>query len=1522
MSDRNEDSDTADLNRHQTSANPTVVNEKPQRIDRYRIEKLLGHGGFGRVFLAFDEQLNRHVAIKVPHASMVQEASDAEAYLAEARTAASLDHPNIVPVHDVGTTDTFPCYVVSKFIEGGDLARRLSERRFAPAEAATLVALVADGLHYAHKQGVIHRDIKPANILIDQSGAPFIVDFGLALLEEKSGEDSNYAGTPAYMSPEQARSEGHRVDGRSDVFSLGIVLYELLVGRRPFRGDTHQEVLERVTSYDPRPLRQCDERIPEELDRICQKAMSKRASERYSSAHDLAEDLRHFSKSHAAELDSLNRDYLPDSTRNLSSTTQQQSRQPPSTHVADSLANSVVQANIRIIPKGLRSFDSHDSEFYLELVPGPRDREGLPDSIRFWKNRIETLDAERTFPVGLLYGPSGCGKSSFVKAGLIPRLASHIIPIYVEAVPDQTEESILRRIRRACPLLDPKLDLKSSLLALRKGEGLRSSQKLLIVLDQFEQWLHSHADKPDSELIQALRQCDGGRVQCVLMVRDDFWMAATRIMRALEIRLVEASNSAAVDLFPIRHAEKVLVAFGRAFDALSATDDSLSREEKAFIVESVSGLAENGKVNCARLALFAAMMKDKRWAPSSLQSVGGTEGVGVAFLEETFCATTAPPAHRAHVAGARAILARLLPEAGTDIKGHMRSRDDLMGTAGYRDRPREFEELLRILDSETRLITPVDPGSVSDGSSDEDAAETESQAHEYYQLAHDYLVPSLRDWLTRKQRESRSGRARLLMDERAAVWSVRPENRHLPTMMEYISFRRWTRPHEWSASQLRMMSRASKVLGLRALAVISLLAVVLLAAIWIDDGIRRKQEKTAEDNLENERHAEAVAAVDKLASAQIQQVPVIIQELDRLRPAIDDVLLEQYEKSDAGSSQQLNLGLALLPIKPEVTTDLITHLLAATPDTFFITRDVLAPQAESVALELWKTAASNDAPKGEVFRSLCALATFDPDDTRWTDPELREFVVDYLIGVRPSELGPWQRALRPVRNHLVGLLEIHFREADREQRRMFATYVLADYVSDNAASIYELLVDADLAQFELIESSAEGHRDEIIELCRHLIQRPVESAADVSNTVRLANRQANAAVFLMLNGHEDSTWRLLKHSANPGVRSELIHRVALLGVDVEILLTAMRSIDDVSTQRALLLALSEYAGDAVQLSAPEFIDELLDIYRETRDAGLRSAAEFLIGRLELRSELVPIRREAKMGRIQQQREFLKEHDWFVNSQLETFCVVDLQTVEIGSPPEEPNRKLTEARHPVRFDRKLVFAARELSRRKWDMFAAAQAGVIRSSDGVTKSYSKFPNSPIGGVSWYEAAHYCNWLSEKEGIDPEQWCYVKNSEGEYGPGMKAKPRFWTLEGYRLPTEAEWEAACRAGASTSRYYGDNLNLLSFYAWEQSNSDGIAHAPGLLKPNDFGLFDMHGNLIEWCSEAYNGNVGADGALIKDEPPIDEVSDGVLRCLRGSSIYYQPAEVRSAKRDAYPPMTRNGLIGFRICRTLVEKDD
>jgi serine/threonine protein kinase/formylglycine-generating enzyme required for sulfatase activity len=880
----------------QRTSNPAAKTsdaaEIPKGIGRYRVESMLGEGGFGIVYLAHDEHLGRPVAIKVPHARMVSQSKNSELYLAEARSAAILDHPHIVPVFDFGTSDELGCYFVSKYIEGTDLARKLKQGRPSHLASADLITMIARALQHAHDKGVVHRDVKPSNILIDRDERPYLMDFGLALRNDCVDLSPRFVGTPAYMSPEQIRGEGHRVDGRSDIFSLGVVFYELLAGQRPFLGETQLALLEQVVRSEPRPPREHDKNVPKELQRVCLKALAKRVRERYSSAQEMADDIQLF----LAQLSRGGDDVTlrGDSTASdAGSAIRIDSDLGELAAALDSGTSSSVQIN-KIMPKGLRSFDKYDASFFLELLPGPRDREGLPDRIRFWKEFAEDMRADHSRAVGLVYGPSGCGKSSLVKAGLLPRLSGCVVSVYVESAPRETEMRLLTGLRNNCPELPAHLGLKDAIANLRSGDGLPPDKKILIVLDQFEQWLHADKQDRGESLVEALRQCDGSRVQCIVIVRDDFWMAATRFMGELEIRLLEGHNADAVDLFTPRHAEKVLIAYGQAFGVLPQDSRQFTQSQRDFVKQAVAELSENNKIVCVRLALFAQMMKDKEWKTQALKRVGGMNGLGVIFLEESLGSSADMPEHRCHGQAARALLQSLIPDWGTDIKCHPRAYHSLMEAAGYLDRPKDFEDLIRILDSELRLITPVSAESLS-GNAQTDSHRNNDQKS--YQLTHDYLVPSLRTWLTRTQQETRRGRAQLRLAERSTLWSSKPERSLLPTLIEFLNMWWWTDKAQWTVPQRKLMGQAGRLHGMRTA---GLMAAVLIIAgvvqqVWskVDRGYRLAMTQTA------------VLAVENASSPLL---PHVIQQLDELPR---EMVLQELGVRLATATDREKISLAL-----------------------------------------------------------------------------------------------------------------------------------------------------------------------------------------------------------------------------------------------------------------------------------------------------------------------------------------------------------------------------------------------------------------------------------------------------------------------------------------------------------------------------------------------------------------------------------------------------------------------------------
>ncbi len=1460
----------------------------PERIGRYRVVKFLGKGGFGLVYLAQDEKLDREVAVKVPHPDRIVRPEDADPYLVEARTLARLDHPHIVEVYDVGGTDEHPFFVVSKYIPGTDLAKKMEASPVAQGEAVQLVATVAEALHYAHGKELVHRDVKPGNILIESNGKPYLVDFGLALREEDIGKGPKFAGTPAYMSPEQARGEGHRVDGRSDIFSLGIVLYELVVGRHPFRADTKVETLDRITTQEPRPPRQIDDTIPKELERICLKALAKRPSERYTTAKDFAQDLTHFLGTESRVVDPVE---LPPPPISLPAPPTVVDRPPPRLPSESRM--------IRIVPKGLRSFDAHDADFFLELLPDPRDRDGLPDSIRFWKTRVEETDPDETFPVGLIYGPSGCGKSSFVKAGLLPWLADHVVPVYVEATGDDTESRLLHGLRKRCPGLPSTFNLKDSLALLRQGQGVGRGRKVLIVLDQFEQWLHSKAQAENTELVQALRQCDGGRVQCVVMVRDDFWMAVTRFLRDLEVDLVQGHNLAAVDLFETRHALRVLKAYGRAYQALPEEGREITKEQQRFLDQAVAGLSQEGKVICVRLALFAEMIKGKTWSPASLEALGGTEGVGVAFLEEMFSSPTANPKHRLHQKGARAVLEALLPDSGTEIKGHMRSYQELLEASGYVNRPQEFDDLIRILDGEIRLITPTDPEGTD---VDEGTSASANVGSKYYQLTHDYLVPSLRTWLTAKQRETRRGRAELLLAERSSAWNSKPTNRQLPSLWEDLKIRLLTDHTSWTAPQRKMMRQGLRFHGGR----VGVAAAFLMVLSFAGLAIFREVE-------EQKRAAHAADLVKRLMVAGPAEVPDIVRELDGYWPLAEPSLREEYEKAPARSAKKVNLALGLLPVDHGKIAELRDDLLTAKPGQFSMIWEALLPFPGDVIEPLWNEAREPKVTPQQRFQAACALARFVPGDQRWNT--INKPVVEYLVSLEPSAFVAWRAELLPARDHLLGPLAAIFRDTKRsDTARDYATDTLAEFAFDRPDDLFDLLADADERQFATILSKLAAHKEAAIKRATEEVAKPYLKNASEDQKEFLAKRQANAAVALLRFGSGEPVWHLLKASDDPRVRSYIIHWLAPRGGDPKAIVQRREIEPDVSIRRALLLTLGQF--DEARLPVTErqaLIPKLLTIYEHDPDPGLHCAAEWLLRKWGQEKALEAVVTKLACDETQLRARAAKPI-WYVNTQKQTFVAVDADQFVMGSPRSEPGFSPQNARVTIHIGRTFAISAHEITRAQYRAFQRQIKVPDPASDPAYRDYVLTDDSAQIGVTWFEAAHYCDWLSEQERIPRDQWCYDPKN-GVYGPGMKAKERFWELTGYRLPTQAEWEFACRAGTVTRRSYGTSDRLLPHYAHFVANSQNHLAPVGTLKPNDFGLFDMLGNADELCFDTVISMQPE--KVYQDKPTNGPIEANVARVVRGGSFILDQIELSSGRRFVVnSPATRSAHTGFRPART------
>lgn len=958
------------------------------RIGRYTLLDKLGQGAFGVVYRSFDEILKRQVATKI--LTRFSSSRQADNWIEEAQVLASLDHQAIVPVYDVGKSEKGQPYIVSKLIDGGNLAKRSADAEWTMEDSIRVVTQLAEALDYLHRQGIMHRDVKPTNILTTKTRDAVLVDFGLALPESGIGKGSRFVGTPAYMSPEQARYEGHRVDGRSDIYSLGVVFYELLTGHRPFTAEDQEELLECIRSVEVRPLRQLNSTVPKELERICMKALSKRASERYSTAADLVEDLKHWQSALSGSTDAsaIIRPTIATVPHSGSTIAGE-----PSTKSIKSIDIETVG----VVPHGLRPFEKGDADFFKHLVPGAKDRYGIPDSINFWVNRIESRSSETTFRIGVLMGPSGSGKSSLMRAGVLPMVASTATAIYVEARPNDLEADLLKSIRQKYPQYSGESDLRELLIRIRSNSTVQRP-KLVLVIDQFEQWLNYHRDTESSTFHDALRQCDGVSVQAVLLCRDDFMLGLSSFMDQLDESLQQNQNFATVEPFGVPHGRKVLAAFGRAF---SAVTQPATTQQEQFIREAIGNLDETGRLQPVHIALFSEMVKNKPWTPSTLRELGGIQGLEVSFLEERLAGASAHPLLRAHQPVVERILKELLPIDGTVIKPPACAKSVLMERLEGVASEDLLSKLLQLIDTEVRLITPTSNvnSSVSGGSG---SVSQSGSADPTYQLTHDHLVLTIRRWLDSRSMSTRSGRAAEQLRDISSTWNAKPNPKRLPTIVEWSTIR-WLVPKSaWSSAETRMMRTARNRFS-----VFIAIGITAISLAW-----------GSFSYWSNSRHA-AELATRLLVAGNDELVPL----LKEVKPVASWVVPKLKSQASAlveerdSERVQFRIALAEMGQQSEATAHVLDHLAELDERSQIqLIRYIARDPAIEEKLLIEKLRDNLNSNSATAISLAAILSQRSPDDPTWG--EITEPLGKRLLYRVSNDITLWAGIFEPISKQL------------------------------------------------------------------------------------------------------------------------------------------------------------------------------------------------------------------------------------------------------------------------------------------------------------------------------------------------------------------------------------------------------------------------------------------------------------------------------------------------------------------------
>ena len=1409
----------------------------PAEMGRFHHIEVVKSGGFGIVCRAQDSQAGRVVALKFPRPEKIRDHSDLKMFVDEANRAMELDHPGIVKTYAVEETAGLLA-IVQEFIDGSDL--RAQQTTMTNHQViATLVAKIAEALAYAHRRGVYHRDLKPGNILLDKQGNPYITDFGLAMHErEQLFLPTQRCGTPYYMPPEQVAGLTRRLDGRSDIWSLGVILYELLTKRRPFQGRNEQEIFDQIEHNDPRPPRQIDAAIHPELQRICLKCLERQQRDRYPTADDLADDLRHWIANPAPE-------------------------RPKSGQ--------------RFVPRGLRAFTAEDADFFLELIPGTRSRSGLPTSIKFWLNRITLPVAiDLLTPIGVIFGPSGSGKSSYVRAGLLPLLSADVVPVMIDCMATDTEAKLLRVLIERLEKVPEGIGLVDLCSGISQGLWRpKGKNKILLVLDQFEQRLSRGDDFSTTDLVKALKFCDGRVLQTLLLCRDDFFTHLSRFTDCLGLDLREGDNAQAIDLFDRKHARQVLIKYGQAYGQLPERSEEISPAQDELLKAVVSELATADYVVCVRLSLFAEMFRDRPWTLAELRAVGGVAGIGEKFLENNFGPTSRDKRLRQLGGHAQKVLGALLPPRGTDIRGGSKSEDELLAVAGLEHSRPTFASLLKCLEEQLKLITRVENERITSGAA---VAGSPALPSVVFQLTHDSMIDSIRAWLERQSSHTRVGRAGQRLRELGHQVIPGQTPRYLPTHFEWLSWHWLLRSKTTTKSEQAVWNTARqrffRDLGI---GVSALLLVGLLLGWWSARAAQERLVREVQVAVEHVTQRPFAAPLNVLAT--IDQEPVLAV------PPLQAI----YAAHPEGSVARIGAALGLAPHDTAVQKDLIAAIVASetSPEQLEILLSRVPFRAEH-GDEIWGPIYQNPAADMRCrFRAFVAEVARGPRTAAWSK---HAAAMAAAYGTESSTaLRDWLRLLSPAKAdllpHLQTLLAGDHPVADPEA---LALGIAEFSESESAAADYFVthLAEWQAPKFQaaLTALVSQACRDEFVVAA----QRRLDAERDP---------WAQAALSLALTrlGQTDPLMRLL---ASPPEQPAAI--MALNGsipgrLDVGVLSKFYReqelgNFQHDELRRAVLLACCLQTKALSDASVIAWLEQVAQHHViNDPDAGCFSAAELLLRRLGYASTKAERReRRAKSDPLGILGQVMIDPTGLAFS--------------ILAPQPGAQERIAVCTTELTYAEMFEFLGQRPA-------VAARFGMVRlperlppveEGDSMQTAFQHRTNR----IHLALAYEYCNYLSECEGWETKQWCYPTaiNSEMAYQTLVDA-----TQFGFRLPLFAEWQTANQSNLSLLKLRTPEGPVVANYAALFRNTPTPTCEVGTKLPNAVGLFDMFGNIEEICH--------ADRAAAQD----------------GAGFYLMGHTVRAedGKLDNEPvlaaggPWNANNLhssyTGFRIVRRVPE---
>lgn len=463
-------------------------------------------------------------------------------------------------------------------------------------------------------------------------------------------------------------------------------------------------------------------------------------------------------------------------------------------------------------------------------------------------------------------------------------------------------------------------------------------------------------------------------------------------------------------------------------------------------------------------------------------------------------------------------------------------------------------------------------------------------------------------------------------------------------------------------------------------------------------------------------------------------------------------------------------------------------------------------------------------------------------------------------------------------------------------------------------------------------------------------ERPSPALPEERRADNEAMAKADLAIADFSKGDSEPLWHILRRDADPSVRAYVIERLPSSRViQAQALVNRLLDVEDAGERAALILSLGGFTEQQLPQAKRKTLGAMLTgIYRSDPDPEVHSATDWLLRHRNNHPSPAAFFQEdyaflhSTQGASQPRAEWEQtanldaidreltgtsspKRDWAINAEGHTMVVIrPVRTFQMGSPGDEPRRDAGESLHTVRIPRNYAISNKEVSVAQFQRYLDDSGRAFKWHEALQRRFPTHPDeftawkeNPQFATIWYDAAAYCNWLSKRDGIPHEQWVYPDEIE----PGMVMPADYLHRTGYRLPTEAEWEFAARAGTLTAHFFGDGVALLDRYAWFMANSENHGWPVGMTKPNQFGLFDMYGNAWEWVQDRYlEYSTDSKKTFVDNEDRQLVVTNDAKRIRRGGSWSYDKETTRSAHRGApngYQLNDRKDSVGFRVARTL-----